>query len=119
VEARALAQRGERARALALLRYDLEATPNDSAARALSGPILSWEGRYAEARAELGTVAKAIPDHGDAVRAAIRVELWSEQPKQAEELATRALQHEGDKVDPLVLRARARLDDNDYRGAED
>jgi YaiO family outer membrane protein len=116
-EARALSARGDRPAALALLRYHLEASPNDTDARTLYGTILSWDGRYSEARDELARVDAAVPGHGDAARAAIRVELWSDHPGQAEALASKAIAREGETPDLLLLRAQALLASDDPKRA--
>lgn len=53
----------------------------------LLGTVLSWEGRYDEARRELEAVLAGNPTHGDALPALINVELWSGHSAAAEELA--------------------------------
>ncbi len=106
--ARALGQRGDRKGALELLGWHLEATPRDSDARTLQATILSWEGRYDEARADLARVLEANPGHSDALRVAVRIELWSDHPARAEELATQALERDNDATDLLLDRSRAR-----------
>ena len=99
------------------MRWHLEVTPDDSDARTLLGTILSWEGRYDEARAELALVLAAHPGHGDASRAAIHLERWSDHPDRAEAIATEALQTDKDSVELLVERARARAAQSDPAGA--
>jgi YaiO family outer membrane protein len=114
---RGLALRGDRKGALDLLEWHLEATPSDTDARTLYGTILSWEGRYSEARAELGRVLKQSPGHGDALRAAIHLEQWSSDATRAEALATEALEKTPDSPDLLLERAKARFDLDDFDGA--
>lgn len=104
--ARALAAAGQRGEAIALLRASVNATSANSDARVLLGTILSWEGRYEEARKELDLVLAGSPTHGDALMASINVELWSGQPGRAEELARRGLRQR--PSDPTYLLARAR-----------
>ncbi|MFS8067503.1 MAG: YaiO family outer membrane beta-barrel protein [Byssovorax sp.] len=115
--ARSLSRRGDRAGALELLSSHLEARPTDTDARTVYGLILSWEGRYDEAREQLACVLKEVPGHHDATRAAIKVELWSDHPDRAEEMANDALEHTSDRVDLLLERARARFARNDLDGA--
>jgi YaiO family outer membrane protein len=108
-EVRALDKEGDRKGALRILSWHLEASPDDTDARTLYGTMLSWEGRYDEARAELGKVLAASPGHGDAIRSAIHVELWSNHPERALELSTEALQRDPNAADLLVDRVRALL----------
>jgi YaiO family outer membrane protein len=104
--ARGLAIAGQRDEAIELLRDSVAGSPADSDARTLLGTVLSWEGRYDEARRELEVVLTERPTHGDALLATINVELWSDHPQRAEELARRGLvQH---PTDPNYLLARAR-----------
>jgi len=105
-KARGLAVKGQRAEAVLLLRDTVGHTPGDSDARVLLGTILSWEGQFDEARQQLDVVLAGSPTHGDALPAAINVELWSGHPGRAEELTRRGLrQHPGN---PTYLLARAR-----------
>jgi YaiO family outer membrane protein len=105
-EARALAVGGHRGEAIELLQDSVAASPENSDARVLLGTVLSWEGRYDEARRELEVVLIGRPTHGDALLASINVELWSAHPGRAEELARRGL-HER-PADPGYLLSRAR-----------
>ncbi|MBZ5578963.1 MAG: YaiO family outer membrane beta-barrel protein [Acidobacteriia bacterium] len=105
--ARDLATHGHRAEALAALDQRLEERPTDSDARVLRGVILSWEGRYDEARQDLQTVLAKSPDHGDALPALIHVEMWSDHPERAEQLAREALRRHPDDPDLLLAQARA------------
>lgn len=89
--ARALAAGKQRAEALKLLASRLAEAPGDLDARTLLGVVLSWEGRYQEARGQLQMVLEAEPGHGDATLALINVELWSGHGRRAEELAQQAI----------------------------
>jgi hypothetical protein len=89
-----------------LLQDCVAASPENSDARVLLGTVLSWEGRYDEARRELEVVLTGRPTHGDALLASINVELWSDHPERAEELARRGLAER--PADPNYLLARAR-----------
>jgi predicted Zn-dependent protease len=55
--------------------------------------MLSWDGRYSDARDQLDQVLAKNPANIDALSALIRVELWSGHPDKAEQLAYKALQH--------------------------
>lgn len=101
--ARELASTGNRAKGLAVLDRLLVKDPSDSDARVLRGIVLSWEGRYDEARADLEAVLAVHKDYGDAVAALINVEMWSGHPERAEHLASAALERHPD--DPALLLA--------------
>lgn len=106
-EARKLATSGHRPEALAMLNQRLTDKPTDSDARTLRGVILSWEGRYDEARADLEYVLALHHDHGDALPALINVEMWSDHPSRAEELARDTLRRHPTDPDLLLARAKA------------
>lgn len=105
--ARALAYSGQRAEAIELLQAELSHDPEDNDARVLLGIVLSWEARHAEARAELSRVLERRPDHGDALPALIRLEMWADETRRAEELARGALLRSPDWVAVLLLHAKA------------
>jgi YaiO family outer membrane protein len=105
--ARSLALAKQRPEALALLDKRLADHPDDTDARTLLGVILSWEGRYDDARKALESVLDHNPTHGDALPALINVELWSDQPARAEELINRALRSRPNDTALLVTKARA------------
>ena len=102
-----LAFHKQRTEALTLLEDYLRQTPGDTDARTFYGIVLSWEGRYDQARHELETVLERYPDHADALPALINVELWSNHPDKAEELARRALAKRPDDIALLMSQARA------------
>lgn len=104
--ARELAIGGKRPEALRILEQRLAAEPADSDARTLRGIILSWDGRYDEARRDLESVLARHGDSGDALRALLNVEMWSGHPERAESLAREALRR--DPNDPALLLARAK-----------
>jgi len=107
--ARQLAYSGKehRAEALTLLKQHLDQEPDDNEARVLYGTVLSWEGRYDESRTQLNMVLANRPNHGDALPALINVEFWSGHPENAESLARNALTREPDKINLLLLDAKA------------
>ena len=106
VTARELAAGGKRSESIVLLQQSLAASPN-SDARVFLGTVLSWEGRYDEARRELEAVLADNPTHGDALPALINVELWSDHAARAEELASRALRNKPNDTSMLLARAKA------------
>jgi len=78
VRARQLASSGHRGEAIQILETRLSARPDDIDARTLLGIVLSWDGQYDRARAELRRVLARDPNNGDAQQALRRIELWSQ-----------------------------------------
>lgn len=115
-QARELARSGKQTEAVALLTSRLAGAPDDSDARTLRGTLLSWQGRYGEARLDLERVLSAEAVHADALPALARVELWDGRPARADELVARGLAARPDDFDLMELRALAleglgRIDD--------
>ncbi len=106
-DARELAFSGRREDALHLLEAHLEVVPDDTEARTLYGTVLSWEGQYEEARAQLQSVLDRNPTHGDALPALANVELWSDHPERAESLTARGLTAHPASSSLYITRARA------------
>lgn len=106
-EARRLSSDGRRPEALSLLRAHLARNPDDTDARVLLGTMLSWEGQYDAARKELQRVLQGNPAHGDALPALINVELWSDRPERAEQLASRGIRERPGDTTYLLAHARA------------
>ncbi len=99
--------REHRDEALALLQQRLAQAPGDTEARVLYGIVLSWQGRYDEARTQLSQVLAKNPTHRDALPALINVELWSDHPDRAEQLAQQGLVQDPDNITVLLLDAHA------------
>lgn len=78
--ARSMATSGQRAQALRLLEMQLLQNPRDDDARTLYGIILTWDGQFDRAKAELRAVVANDPRNLDARQALERVELWSRGP---------------------------------------
>jgi YaiO family outer membrane protein len=106
-EARTLATRDRRAEAIALLRQHLEVSSSDTDARLLLGLVLSWEGAYDDARAELEAVVREHPTYADALAALFNVELWSGRPQNAKAIAERGLDQAPNDSRFLLGRRRA------------
>jgi YaiO family outer membrane protein len=104
---RKLAVSGDRKAAIALLEQGLAASPRDVDARLIYGIVLSWEGRYDEARRELDRVLETAPDYTDAREALIRVELWAGNPERAEALAAEGQRRRPAHAYFLLSRVRA------------
>ena len=113
----AFSGREHRAEALAVLEASLKQDPSDSDVRTFYGIVLSWEGRYDEARRQLEEVLALHPNHGDAAPALVRVEIWSDHPAHAEQLATAYLLVKKNDADMMLLLARAQRNQNHYREA--
>lgn len=107
IEARRLADAGQRAAALRLLDARLQSVASDTDARTLRGLIHAWDGRRAEARADLEIVLAAVPAHLDALTALARVESWDGHPDRSEALAARGLQAHPRNADLMEVRALA------------
>jgi YaiO family outer membrane protein len=119
VQARTLAYSGKqnRGQALALLKQHLAQQSDDTEAQVLYGIVLSWEGRYDESREQLAHVLEKRPNHGDALSALINVELWSDHPDRAQQLATLGLAQRPDDIRLLLFQARALRNMNRSREA--
>ncbi len=112
--ARALAADGRRKRALELIEGD----PNlstDADLQYLRGLILSWEGDYDEARAELQSVLLGHPDYVDARIALANVERWSKRPEAALEILEEPVPGQGFEVGVEYLRAELQYELHRYR----
>ena len=64
--ARAANTSGQRPEALAMLETHLSSAPRDVDARLVYGLMLSWDGRYDEARTEFQRVLTQTPEYTDA-----------------------------------------------------
>ncbi|HEY0591187.1 MAG TPA: YaiO family outer membrane beta-barrel protein [Thermoanaerobaculia bacterium] len=106
--ARDLARAGNRAEALAILESRLAAAPADADARTLYGIVLSWEGRYDDARRELRRAIDDDPIDLDARLALIRVEIWSGNADAAAALIDESLVRFPAKPELLELRNQIR-----------
>jgi YaiO family outer membrane protein len=98
-KARAMATSGHRPDAIAMLEAHLATSPRDVDARLLYGLILSWEGRYDEARVALRDVLAQAPGYTDARVALMNVEYWSGHSAEARDLADQILsKHPGNET---------------------
>ncbi len=107
IQARSLATNKQRPEAVELLTKHLSEHPRDVDARLLLGSILSWEGRYNEARSELGRVLEGSPDYTDAILALINVEFWDDHPEKAEVVAHEGRRRHPENIDLLLAEAKA------------
>ncbi len=101
--ARAMAIAGQRATALRSLEMQLLQNPTDLDALTLYGTVLSWEGRFDEARQELQIVLERDSHNLDARLALVRVEMWSGRRGDAERLAGESLKLFPDNADLQAL----------------
>jgi YaiO family outer membrane protein len=104
--ARSLSSNKHRPEALELLKTHLVESPNDVDARLLYGLMLSWDGRWDDAREALEGVLQQTPSYTDAALALANVELWSDHPDQADQLISRFLERTPNRIDLLLARAR-------------
>jgi YaiO family outer membrane protein len=91
-----------------MLEGHLSGSPRDVDARLVYGLMLSWDGRYDEARLELQRVLTQAPDYNDATVALMNVEWWSGRAGEASYLATQILMR--DPGNPSARLMRQRLD---------
>jgi YaiO family outer membrane protein len=105
-QARAMSAEGRRADGLALLESHLKDSPGDIDARLTYGLLLSWEGKYDEARTELRRVLAVAPDYADARVALMNVEWWSGRTAEARDLSTQILAREPGHPQAKLVRQR-------------
>jgi YaiO family outer membrane protein len=116
-EARALSSSGHRPDAIKMLENYLKDGVDDPDARVLYGLMLSWDGRYDDARKQFEAVLSKRPDYSDAITGLINVELWSAHPDRAEQLASQAIERKGPNALLLFAQAKALRSQNRDRDA--
>ena len=89
-----------------MLETHLDEAPRDVDARLLYGLVLSWEGRYDEARPVLQQVLTQAPGYTDARVALMNVEYWSGHSTEALEQADRILAGQPGNVTARAVRDR-------------
>ncbi len=102
------ARAASRPEGIKILETHLASSPRDVDARLVYGLLLSWEGRYDEARRELTQVLAQTPGYLDAQVALMNVELWSNHSKEARVLVNAILAK--DTGNPHARRAQQQLD---------
>jgi YaiO family outer membrane protein len=105
--ARTAATSGHRPQALADLERHLRESPRDVDARLLYGLVLSWEGRYDDARRELGDVLVQTPGYNDARMALANIAWWNGDYTELARLAATGRIQRPDDVEWLLQEARA------------
>jgi YaiO family outer membrane protein len=118
-DARALSASGHRVEAEQLLEKSLQDSPGDPDYRLLYALMLSWDGRYDDARTQFEMVLEKHPDYTDAVKGLINVELWSGHPDRAERIAARQLERKGPNSELLLVQAKALIAQHRERDALD
>lgn len=104
----ARARAASRPAGITILETHLVTSPRDVDARLVYGLLLSWEGRYDEARRELTQVLAQAPNYLDAQVALMNVELWSDHRKEARVLVNAILSK--DAGNTQARRAQQQLD---------
>lgn len=89
-QARTAAIAGRRSEAVSMLETHLAAYPRDVDARLLLGVVLSWDGKYDEARTELRRVLDQSPTYNDARVALANVAWWTGSYEELRQLAETA-----------------------------
>ena len=105
--ARELAFNGHRKQAQDSLLLILTKYPNYNDIRSFLASTYSWDGDYKKAKKEFNRVLSNDPDRLDTWEAAIKNELYSEEPFSAFEMANKALQYFPNNANILYLRASA------------
>jgi YaiO family outer membrane protein len=103
-----------RAEGLSILATHLAETPRDVDARLLYGLMLSWEGRYDDARRELEQVLAQTPDYLDARMGLANVEWWTGRIREARAHVDQVLQREPGHPQARVLRQRLDASDRPW-----
>ncbi len=109
-QARALATSGDpaaRAQALALYAAMLRDSPGNSDVLLARGRTYAWDGRYAEAEADLRAVTTAKPGYADAWSALGDLYLWSDRPREAAAAYARWVALEPTDAAAYLARGRA------------
>lgn len=104
--ARADAAAGRRADAIERLRLHLATSPQDVDARLVYGLVLSWDGKYDEARMALTEVLAAAPDYLDARVALMNVEWWSGRTDAARDQVRLVLARDPGNTQARIVRQR-------------
>lgn len=89
-QARSAAIAGRRAEAVSMLETHLADYPRDADARLLLGVVLSWDGKYDEARKALRQVLDQSPTYNDARVALANVAWWTGSYEELRQLAETA-----------------------------
>lgn len=105
--ARKLAFNKQRKQAQDTLLFILTKYPNYHDIRSFLGSTYSWDGAYEKAKKEFDYVLKNSPKRLDTWEAAIKNELWREDPFSALKMAKNALKHFPENPDILYLKASA------------
>lgn len=71
------------------------------------GLVFSWEGRFTEAEADLGTVTQGFPNYADAWMALGNLYLWWEKPHLAEQAYSKWVDLRPSAAAPYIARAKA------------
>lgn len=98
-----------------ILEQHLAQTPDDVDARLLYGLMLSWEGRYDEARKELQTVLAKAPDYTDARVGLMNVEWWSGNTLAAREQSNYILSRDPGHTQARLVRQRLDAADRPWK----
>lgn len=104
-----LAKGGDRKKAIQTAQEYLK-TNDNSDVRILLGLMLSWEGRYDDARKQLSIVLAKTPDSAEAAAALVNVESWSDHPKEALVVVNLGLKYH--PKDEILIKLKEKLLDD-------
>jgi YaiO family outer membrane protein len=100
-------QKSHRDQAKALCRQALEGSPDYHDIRIQLARMEAWDGRYGDARREIGYVLERKPANLEAREVAIDIEVWADQPREALRICDAGLALE--PREPVLHYRRARL----------
>ena len=106
-QARSAAIAGRRTEAVSMLETHLADYPRDADARLLLGVVLSWDGKYDEARKELRQVLDQSPTYNDARVALANVAWWTGSYEELRQLAETARTQRPQDTEWFMQEARA------------
>lgn len=85
----------------------LERTPNYHGVRILRARTYAWDGKYKKSRSDIQTVLGKAPENKEALKALFDTEYWSDHPKNALNVADKALDYYPTGESFLVDKAKA------------
>lgn len=104
--ARAASSDGRRAEGLQLLETHLASNPRDADARLVYGLILSWDGRYDDARRAFAQVLAQAPGYLDAQVGLMNIEWWSGNTRAARDLVNAILTRDAGNLQARLVQRR-------------
>ena len=108
-QARQLAYEGNYDEAEDLLMRSLEQSPDYHGIRVFLARMYSWTERYSEGLEQTGYVLDRVPHHRQALEVHITLQLWNDEPEEALQTVSTAIESHSSEDDFWVQKARAEL----------